>query len=160
MKSPTLYMETTAIPPLKTAGEITELLVRAGATQIGTEFDNGRISGLRFSIPVKGLPGAYSYKLPVRIEPVFKLLNGRRPEESWKRGNQTDWADRDHEQAERVAWRQLLRWIQAQLAMIETGMAETPEVFLPYMQAESGQSMYQLFQAHAFKVLEAPTQQD
>jgi hypothetical protein len=35
--------------------------------------------------------------------------------------------------AERVAWRQILRWVQAQYAMIETGMVQPAEVFLAYM---------------------------
>jgi hypothetical protein len=147
-------METTQVSPLKTAGEITELLVRARATQIATEYDSGRISGLRFIIPAAGKH--YCYELPVRVDPVFKLLNGRRPKDTWRRGNQAEWADKDHEQAERVAWRQLLRWIQAQLAMIEVGMVAADEVFLPYLQSQDGRSMYQLFAANEFKMLSAP----
>ena len=47
MKS-TLYMETTGIPAGKTAGEITDLLVRSGAKQIATDYNSGRIVGLRW----------------------------------------------------------------------------------------------------------------
>jgi hypothetical protein len=147
-------METTQVSPLKTAGEITELLVRARATQIATEYAQGHISGLRFVIPAADKH--YCYELPVRVEPVFKLLNGRRPKNTWQRGNREEWADKDREQAERVAWRQLLRWIQAQLAMIEVGMVTVDEVFLPYLQSRDGRSMYQLFVANEFKMLAAP----
>ena len=160
MATKTLFMETTQIPSLKTAGEITELLVRAGAAQIAMDYSGQKIVGLMFSVPVSGRVEPYCYKLPVRVDPVFRLLNGRRPESHWKRGNRKEWADRDRDQAERVAWRQLLRWIQAQLAMIETGMAEILEVFLPYMQAQDGRTMFQLFHDHELKMLEAPAKED
>jgi hypothetical protein len=63
---------------------------------------------------------------------------------------------RVREQAERVAWRQLLRWAQAQLAMIETGMAAAEEVFLPYLQEPSGRTVYEVFAESRFKALPAP----
>lgn len=36
------------------------------------------------------------------------------------------------QQTERTAWRQVLRWVEAQLSMIEIGMVQTHEVFQPY----------------------------
>jgi hypothetical protein len=148
----TLYMATTGISPARTAAEIIELLVQAGATQIASDYTEGTLSGLAFVLPAGGRSLAHCYKLPVRIEPVFKILNGRR--KRWRARD--DNTTKDREQAERVAWRQLYRWVQAQLAMIEVGMAEAPEVFLPYMQAENGRSMYELFQDHEMKLLGAP----
>lgn len=65
---------------------------------------------------------------------------------------------KDRQQAERVAWRQLLRWVQAQLAMIECGMTEASEVFFPYMQMLSGNTIYELFKASEFKQLAAGPQ--
>lgn len=60
--------------------------------------------------------------------------------------------------AERIAWRQLFRWTQVQMAMVEMGMAATDEVFLPYLEAgDEGQSLCQLFQAHEAKLLAAST---
>lgn len=152
-KGKTLYMETTGISPAKTAAEIIELLVRAGATQIASDYADGKLSGLAFVLPARGRGMPHSYRLPVRVEPVFKILAARRKRRSrlWAMA-----VAKDKDQAERVAWRQLYRWVQAQLAMIEVGMAETPEVFLPYMQAENGRSMYQLFQEHEMKMLAAP----
>ena len=105
----TLFMETTQITAEKTAGEIMATLVSSGARQIALDYDAGRISGLSFVLPVNGLH--LLFKLPSRVEPVFKVLNERRPAETWQRGNQKDWAERDRQQAERVAWRQLLRWL-------------------------------------------------
>ena len=50
-------------------------------------------------------------------------------------------------QAERVGWRQLLRWVQAQLAMIEVGMAQRAEVFMPYIQQADGRTFFEYFEA-------------
>src|SRR4051812_7041453 len=123
----TLFMETTEISAEKTAAEITSLLVQSGARRLMMECgDNREITGLRFELDVKGNP--WICVLPARVEPIFKILNGRR-RSSWDR---TQKRDQDQTQSKRVAWRQLLRWVQAQLAMIDAGMVEAGEVFLPY----------------------------
>jgi hypothetical protein len=134
----TLYMGTTKIDPAKTAGEITSELVKAGATSINTDFKNAKICGLRWIMRVG--TNEIVFEMPVRIEPVFKAMGGR-----------------DREQAERVAWRQLLRWVQAQNAMIETGMVQAAEVYLPYMvvHAGTGQTLFQRMTETQFKALPA-----
>ncbi len=146
----TLFMETTKISASKTAGEIMELLVKANARQIAVEYDDKRkLCGMAFVIVVDGhmLP----FQLPARIEPVFRTLNNRR------RSGREGGAAADQEQAERVAWRQLLRWVQAQIAMIETGMVTTHEVFLPYAQNRDGKTLYELLAESKFKLLAAPS---
>jgi hypothetical protein len=149
-------METTEVPPHKTAGEITNLLVRAGATQVSLDYKDSKIVGMRFTYPVDGY--VVPFCLPVRVEPVFKVLNGRRTPDAWKRGNRQDMAEKDREQAERVAWRQLLRWTEAQLAMIDTGMVKTEEVFLPYAWTPGGRTLFEEFIAtgSAARMLPAP----
>ena len=92
------------------------------------------------------------FALPVRVEPVFKILNSNRKYEY----DRSQKAAQDREQAERVAWRQLFRWCQAQVAMIEIGMVEALEVFLPYLQNESGQTLFQVFKESGMKLLPAP----
>jgi len=142
-----LFMESTKIDPLQTAGEVVSLLVQAGARQIQQEYSSDKkLVGVAFTLEI--LPGMVRYfKLPVRSEPIFKIINGGRKH---YRGNYTTV---DREQAERVAWRQLYRWIQAQLAMIEVGMVEAAEIFLPYMQNESGATLFQEFMANSQKLL-------
>jgi len=139
----TLFMETTEIPVQKTAADILSMLVRAGATQVSLDYKDSKIIGMRFLYPVDD--HAVPFRLPVRTEPIFKIINGRRSPHAWKQYNRESMADKDREQAERVAWRQLLRWIEAQLAMIETGMVKTDEVFLPYAATASGQTLYKYF---------------
>lgn len=143
MSTKTLFMETTEITVQKTAADILSLLVRAGATQVSLDYKDSKIVGMRFLYPVDGHP--VPFRLPVRTEPIFNVINGRRTPDAWKQFNRKAMAAKDREQSERVAWRQLLRWIEAQLAMIETGMVKTDEVFLPYAAAPNGQTFYEYF---------------
>lgn len=154
MSKKTLYMETTSIDVQKTAGEITAELVKAGATSVNTDYTAGKITGLRWVMRISGQDIVFD--MPARIEPVFKLLNGRRTD-SWKR---KDHAQQDQDQAERVAWRQLLRWVQSQISMIETGMVQAAEVFMPYIvvNAQTNQTLFQRMSETQFKQLEAPKQ--
>lgn len=141
-------METTEVSAEKTAAEVTSLLVQSGANQIAMEYSRERrLTGLQFSLIVEGMP--VTFALPVRVDPIFKIINGRRryPGAS---------AKTDKAQAERVAWRQLLRWVQAQLAMIDTGMVQPQEVFLPYLvHAGTGQTLFEYFQGEGLKQIAA-----
>jgi hypothetical protein len=105
-------MGTTSIDPQQTAAQIVSELVRAGATSINTDYENGRITGIRWIQRVRSTECLF--EMPVRVDPLKKHI-------------------RDAAQAERTAWRQLLRWVQAQNAMIEVGMAEAGEVYFAYM---------------------------
>ena len=142
----TIYMETTAVEADRTAGEISSLLIRAGASQIATDYENGQITGLRWAMKVSGRDLLFA--MPARVEPVYNILRKRR----------TRFVDSKAEvelrrQARRVAWRQLLRWTQAQLAMIECGMTEASEVFLPYWKPNGEQSLFELLKGTEFKQL-------
>lgn len=150
-KHQTLHMETTEISPGKTCGEIISCLVLAGAAEINQTFTEGKISGIRWIMRIH--QDNVVFEMPVRVEPVFKLLNSRH-QSSWER---RDKAAKDREQAERVAWRQLLRWIQAQVAMIQTGMVEAGEVFMPYMfDPVKNQTLFQTMVEQRFKALPVP----
>lgn len=131
-----LYMETTKISAERTAQEIGALLAEAGASAVLTEYDvKKKISGFSFKLRV-GLQDV-PFSLPVRIDPVFRRLQSRRKRHRYR--NECE----DRNQAERIAWRQLLRWIQAQWAMIDTGMVAAAEVFMPYIQVEPGRTLWE-----------------
>lgn len=109
--------------------------------------DGGRLVGLRFALLIEQIP--VTFALPVRVDPVFKILNSRRRYPG-------QYAEIDREQSERVAWRQLLRWVQAQLAMIDTGMVQPQEVFLPYLlHAGTNQTLFEYFEGEGLKQLAA-----
>jgi len=52
----------------------------------------------------------------------------------------------DYEQAERVAWRIIKNWVDAQMAILETQMVQFDEIFLPYMLNSKGQTFFQMYQ--------------
>jgi len=144
-----ILMENTEVPPQRTAAEIIGRLVEAGACNIMQDFDDGEIVGVCFTLKVRDQ--VFAYKLPVQIDGVFRLIQARR-----KGFGHAKQVDRDWAKARRVAWRQVLRWVEAQLAMIQLKMVEADEVFLPYMQAATGESMYELFVQRGPKCLPAP----
>src|SRR5262249_14110595 len=121
-----LYMESTEIPVERTAGEITSILIAAGARHVGTDYDeHGHLTGMHFVLLINSVP--HPFKLPVRTASVKKIFKDRRIQTmKWRA---SEFEAKDAEQAERVAWRQLLRWVQAQLAMVDAGMVKTREVF-------------------------------
>lgn len=66
--------------------------------------------------------------MPVNYDAVYEVLT---EEGRIFKGD----AERRKEQARRVAWRILKDWIEAQIALLESGMVEMEEIFLPYMLA-------------------------
>jgi hypothetical protein len=136
---PTLFMETTNIAPEKTISEIESVLARYGATAISKEYVKGEIEALSFRVQVNGQE--IQFRLPRRykaIEQIFHDRTDRYASESQ--------VDSRKSKARRVAWRQILRWVQAQMALVETKMVKVEEVFLPYIQGPGGQTVYELYQ--------------
>ena len=81
MSKKTLFMETTEVPAARTAGEVSAELIRAGATQIATSYDQGKVIGLRWTMKVNGLDALF--EIPARVEPIFEILQKRK---GWTRG--------------------------------------------------------------------------
>lgn len=144
----TLLNETTEVSSDRTAGEISSLLIACGAKQITIDYEGGKAVGMRFTLVINGC--AHVFKMPVRVAGVARIFKQRRQKsmghQAWK------WEGKDAEQAERVAWRQLYRWCQAQLAMVESGAAEAREVFLPYL-FDGEKTLYEAVEVSRFKAL-------
>ena len=140
-----MFMETTQITTTKTSSEIVSLLASSGARKIMQEIDDsGEVHSLTFSIVCDGQE--VPFKLPIDPEPIWKYLNKKRSVSLRDRR-----ATIDLEQAKRVAWRQVYRWVQAQLALVDTGMVKTQEVFYPYIRMKSGQTLYKQMEAEGLQ---------
>lgn len=122
---------TTTIAATKTAAEIQTMLAKVGATRIMVEYTDRQPSGLAFELHGCG------YRLPARFEAVHKVLS---------KDSAVQRRFKSMEQAQRVAWRVLRSWIEAQLAIIETGMVQADEVFLPYQMLQGGETVYDVYQ--------------
>jgi hypothetical protein len=127
MAKKTLYMETTEVPASKTAAEVSAELIKAGATQIATSYADGKVVGLRWTMKVNGIDALF--EMPARVDPVYEIFRKRTRNPNWLSDREKDSL---RAKAERVAWRQLLRWVQAQCALIDTEMVQPMEVFTAY----------------------------
>jgi len=148
-KTKPLFAESTDVPVSKSMAEITTLLIQSGAVAISQELDHGHVIGLSFVIPYGA--GRIPFRLPVRVDPVFQKLNGRR--DAWGAYSRAKKAKDDRDQAERIAWRQLYWWLKSQFALIELGMVESAEVFLPYMLANDGRTFFDTYRP---RMIEGP----
>lgn len=126
---------TTTIDAGRTAGEVQAILARHGADRVSIEYDNGQPAGLGFTITTPY--GPRDFRLPANAPGVRKTLD--RQIRSGDLGNTAKL--RDPQQANRVAWRILKDWVEAQLAIIEAGMSSMDEVMLPYMLTPTGQTL-------------------
>lgn len=122
--SKTLFMETTKINPEQTVGEIQSVLGKYGAAGIQMEYQDGEIKAVAFILNIQ--ERRVPFLLPCRWEAVYKTMTGRMRKQRASR------ADEYVLQSKRVAWRQILRWVEAQMAMVETDMVKIEEVFMPY----------------------------
>lgn len=125
---------TTKIDADKTAHEISKILSMHGAKAVMTEYDpkEGLVTAISFKISLNGQD--LGFKLPCDWKPVLNILeNDPKCRPQYK--NQA--------QAVRTAWRVVKDWIEAQMALVETRMASTEQVFLPYIVTKGGGTLYE-----------------
>lgn len=132
---------TTSISAEKTASEIQAKLVKANACAVLMEYENSVLSHLSFKVNTKH--GEMSFRLPANIDGVLRAM---------QRDSKIPKSQKTREQASRVAWRIVKDWVEAQIAIIEADMATLPQVFLPYMQTESG-TVYECFERKGLPAL-------
>lgn len=137
-------MGSTEISAEQTVGEIQRLLGQSGASAILMDYENGEIAAVSFKYRANGVD--LPFRLPCRWKAVYEIMM---KEKSRPRYGQKE---KYESQAKRVAWRQILRWIQAQMAIVETGMVKIQEVFFPYIQDKSGQTIYEKLESRNFNL--------
>ncbi len=123
---------TTEVDAIKTAGQIQGLLAMKGAHSIAIDYADGEPTALVFRLALNGQDLAY--RLPCNWQGVLQTMN---------RDSKCPPRYKTNAQAKRVAWRIVKDWIEAQLAIIESGQAQTSEVFLPYVVTDNGQTLFQ-----------------
>ena len=133
---------TTSIEAFKTVSEIEYILVKHKAKSIMKNYDGESITGLSFLIDTgrQQIP----VRLPVKVDECLKVLKKEKQENRTKQIKDT------REQAERVAWRILKNWIEAQMALLDIEMVHFEEIFLPYIEIEAGKTVYQKLEEKQF----------
>lgn len=126
---------TTTVPVSRTMAQVTEILAKAGARQVLTEYSpSGVPTGIAFAVDTPN--GLQNYHLPVDVAAISAVMKADR---------NISPRYRTPEQAERVGWRITKDWLEAQLAIIATRMVTFDQVMLPYMSAGGGRTVYDLY---------------
>lgn len=127
---------TTKVNVYATLGEIQGQLVAHGAKKIMQDYDDeGHIAALSFLIDTPA--GPRGIRLPANVDAVHAVLTRQK-------------VKCDREQAERVAWRIVKDWVEAQMAILESEMVQMDEIFLPYMVNGQGQTLFQAYRSNQF----------
>lgn len=126
---------TTTVSADRTVVEVAAKLAQAGASQVLTEYHDGHPVGLAFAM--RTASGTRQFRLPVEVSAVHGVLRSQRVAPRYQ--------TKDH--AERVAWRIIKDWVEAQLAIIETQMVAPDQVFLPYMLTAPDETLYDRYVA-------------
>lgn len=133
---------TTTVDSFKTVSEIEYILMRHRAKSIMKNYEGESITGLSFLIDtgVQQIP----VRLPVKVDECLKVLRKEKRENPRKQIKDT------REQAERVAWRILKDWVEAQMALLDIEMVRFEEIFLPYIETDDGQTIYERLEEKQF----------
>lgn len=135
---------TTQIKSEKTVAEIQKILATHGARSISLNYDaDGNPESIAFMVVVKDFD--VSFRLPSNHYGVLEKL---------KSDKDVQRRFKNEEQARRVSWRIIKNWIEAQMAIIDAGLASLSEVFLPYAMMPDGETIYQRFEKNHQKFLE------
>lgn len=121
---------TTKVDSAKTVSQIQSILGLKGATRVSVDYENGKAKAVTFGLNLEGMP--LDFRLPCNTDGVKRAL--------LKEKKMT--AARDVSQCERIAWRIVKDWVEAQLALVEANQAEMSEVFLPYVMHSNGQTLF------------------
>lgn len=115
----------TTVPAEKSIFQIQSILAKHGVKRMMLEYDDcGNASGLAFVIEDIG-----SFKLPARAENVQAILKKQK-------------VTSDKRRATNTAWRNIKDWVDAQIALIETGQIELQEAMLPYLMVANDETLY------------------
>jgi len=133
---------TTTVDAFKTVSEIEYILVKHKAKSVMKQYEGEHITGLSFLID-NGMT-MIPVRLPVKTEECFKVL--KKEKANSPRSN----IKATLEQAERVAWRILKDWVEAQMALLDIEMVRLEEIFLPYIELPNNQTLFQALEEKQF----------
>ena len=110
--------------------KIENALVAGGASGIGKFYEDGRIVGLQFTLPIQDKQ--INFKMPVGWKKVQQVLKN----EGERRASEDDYAYR-------VSWAIMKDWVEAQMAIIASENVTMPQLFLPFAVASNGDTLFE-----------------
>lgn len=132
---------TTTIDAFKTVAEIEKILVQHKAKSIMKNYEKESIVSMSFMVDT-GM-NQIPVKLPAKVNECLQVLKTE------KRAGKKNIKD-TKDQAERVAWRILKDWVEAQMALIDINMVRMEEVFMPYIVDQSGKTLFEKLEEKQF----------
>lgn len=132
---------TTKVPVTRTLGEVSDKLAEHGADAIATTYTDRRPSGVQFALD------GHTYALPVDVEAVERLLRKMDPKQL-----RASKVTPDRPQAERVAWRIVKDWLEAQLSLVAAQQVPLDEVMLPYLVTATGRALREEWRDHPLAI--------
>jgi hypothetical protein len=129
---------TTVVPAARSIENVESMLVEHRADSIMKQYDDGRLSSLKFRMIIEGTPAVFT--VPVRWRETMLALaaQGLFPK---RRGNVLTPDDED--KAYRIAWKNMSDWVAAQMTVVDLGIFDAAEVFTPYITDGSGRTLYE-----------------
>lgn len=139
---------TSTVPASQSQAHIEKCLVKHGAREILKLYDDDhRVIGFKFIVTIDAQK--VPFHLPARVKRCEDVLYG---ETSSRTRPET--LKKIPAQAERTAWKIVLDWVEAQMAMIELAQVDFMEVFLPYVwDARNEQTIYQAVHERGYRAL-------
>lgn len=131
---------TTKIDPDRTAQEISKYLSLHGAQAVLTEYDEKEAIVSAISFKVKMGEQVMTFRLPCDWRPVYTILT-KDKKVPWDSKRKIHFESEWKMQSVRTAWRIVKDWVEAQMALVETQMVTTAQVFLPYAVAKDGRTL-------------------
>lgn len=119
---------TTTVPVDRSLNEITKALLKAGATKMMQDYEDGEVVAVSFQVELQGQP--ISFRLPADWRSTQQVLKNDR-------------VRHDEAHARRVAWRITKDWVEAQMALLATKSVTLPQLFLPYAVDSKGTTLYE-----------------
>lgn len=122
---------TTEVPAERTVAEIQRILARAGAASARVDYAGGEPVSVSFLLMLSDRP--LPFRLPADVDGVYRvLIKDKVPPRL-----------RNRAQAQRVAWRVVKDWVEAQLALIQSGQASLAQLFLPHAVRPDGRTLFE-----------------
>jgi hypothetical protein len=141
---------TTTVPASRTISEVQSLLAKHGASSVATHYVDGAARGVTFTSATAH--GDRTFTMPVDVDAVHVALVDQENRGLLKAGKRRGYYS-DPAVAERVAWRVVKDWLEAQLALIGAQLATLDQVMLPYLHVDGGTTLYAAYKEHELQAI-------
>jgi len=131
---------TTEISLERTVAEIQIILSQNGATGIAFDYsDTGKLKAIYFKIKYNSRD--LSFRLPAKPEAVYQELYANK-RGAWRYEKQR------RQDADRIAWRVVKGWVEAQITHINLGQSKIHEAFIAYLMVGPNQTLFEKMESN------------